>query len=163
MKRILTALVIGLSLAMGTVSGAFAQDYKKGAEAYKKGDFATALREWRPLAEKGDAGAQLMLGLMYGEGKGVIQDYKEAVKWFRLAVEQGFAEAQTNLAFRYLLGKGVIQDSVIAHMWFNIAVSNGDEDGAEGRDIAAERMTAAQLAEAQKLARACVARNYKGC
>ena len=49
----------------------------------QKGDLATALREWRPLAEQGDAKAQYNLGVMYDNGKGVTQDYKEAVKWYR--------------------------------------------------------------------------------
>ena len=62
-----------------------------------KGDYATALREWTPLAEQGHAYAQSSLGLMYQKGKGVSQDYKTAVKWWRLAAEQGHARAKTNL------------------------------------------------------------------
>jgi len=57
----------------------------------------------------------------------------------------------------------VIQDNVYAHMWFNIAASNGDTDAVKNRDIAAKNMTSSQMAEAQKLARACVAKKYKGC
>jgi uncharacterized protein len=57
----------------------------------------------------------------------------------------------------------VIQDNVYAHMWFNIAASNGNKDAVKNRDIAAKRMTSSQMAEAQKLARACVAKKYKGC
>jgi hypothetical protein len=91
MKHALAALVMGLSLVMG--SGiVWAAD--KGLEAAQKGDFATALREWRPLAEQGDAGAQYNLGVMYRQGQGVPQDDKTAVKWYRLAAEQGHAEAQ---------------------------------------------------------------------
>jgi uncharacterized protein len=57
----------------------------------------------------------------------------------------------------------LIQDNVYAHMWFNIAASNGDTDAVKNRDIAAKNMTSSQMAEAQKLARACVAKKYKGC
>jgi len=48
-------------------------------------------------------------------------------------------------------------------MWYNIAVSSGDEDAVENRDIVAERMNSSQLETAQRLARECVAKNYKGC
>ena len=58
-------------------------------------------------------------------------------------------------------GNGVLQDNVYAHMWFNIASSNGDETARDNRDLAAERMTPDQLAEAQRLARECVKKDYK--
>ena len=64
-------------------------DYQKGLTAAQSGDFATALREWTPLAKQGDAFAQFNLGLMYDNGQGVPQDYKTAVKWYKLAAEQG--------------------------------------------------------------------------
>ena len=53
--------------------------------------------------------------------------------------------------------------NVYAHMWFNIAASQGDENAAKLRDIIAERMPPSQIAEAQKLARECVRKNYKDC
>ena len=64
-----------------------------GWDAYKNKDYATALREWKPLAERGFAPAQSLVGLMYEKGRGVPQDYKTAVKWYRLAAEQGYANA----------------------------------------------------------------------
>jgi len=57
----------------------------------------------------------------------------------------------------------LIQDNVYAHMWFNIAASNGATGAVKGRDIAAKNMTAADISKAQGLARACVAKKYKGC
>ncbi len=53
--------------------------------AYDRGDYATALREWRPLAEQGHADAQFKLGVMYFNGRGVPQDYAQAHKWFNFA------------------------------------------------------------------------------
>ena len=79
MKKLLTALVIIVSL--GTAGSVCAQDFDKGLRAYDAGDYATALREWKVLAERGDASAQINLGLMYSTGQGVVQDNKEAVKW----------------------------------------------------------------------------------
>src|SRR4051794_23298177 len=65
-----------------------------GYIAYQKGDYDTALRLLRPLAETGDARAQFNLGVMYSEGQGVPQDNAEAGKWYRLSAEQGYAQAQ---------------------------------------------------------------------
>ena len=56
-------------------------------------------------AEQGDAYAQIYLGFMYANGRGVPQDYKAAVKWYRLAAEQGNAEAQFYLGLMYQDGK----------------------------------------------------------
>ena len=56
-----------------------AQDFDKGLAAAQAGDYATALQEWTPLAEQGNVIAQFLLGIMYNNGQGVIQDYKEAV------------------------------------------------------------------------------------
>mgnify|MGYP006114862609 CR=1 FL=1 len=69
-------------------------DFQKGLTAAQSGDYATALREWEPLAKQGDADAQYYLGVMDANGQGVPQDYKTAVKWFKLAAEQGNAYAQ---------------------------------------------------------------------
>ena len=55
-------------------------DFQKGLTAAQNGDFATALRQWTPLAKQGDAVAQFNLGLMYRNGNGVPQDYKTAAK-----------------------------------------------------------------------------------
>ena len=128
-------------------------DFEAGEEANKQGDYATELKKWRPLAEQGDADAQTNLGLMYRFGRGVPQDDKEAVRWYRLAAEQGFASAQNNLGQMYADGRGVTQDYVQAHMWVNLAGVEGDEGYRKQRDILAEKMTPAQLANAQRLAR----------
>ncbi len=116
------------------------------------------MKWFRKAAEQGVARAQFNLGAMYGRGQGVPQDYAEAVKWFRKAAEQGNAHAQTSLGFMYSKGRGVPQDYVQAHMWYTLAASRlppgTDRDGAvQNRDIVAARMTPAQIAKAQQLAR----------
>jgi TPR repeat protein len=121
------------------------------------------LKEFRPLAEQGDASAQYNLGVMYGNGEGVIQDYKAAFKWYKLAAEQGHAKAQYDLGVMYYNGQGVIQDYTHAHMWANIAASQGHKLAVKNRDIIAKQMTSTQIAAAQNLARECMAKNYKGC
>ncbi len=97
--------------------------------------------------------AQYNLGLMYDNGTGVAQDYKEAVGRYRKAAEQGRAEAQTNLGLMYDNGIGVLNDNVRAHMWYNVAGANGLKMGAENRAKIEKEMTSAQISKAQKLAR----------
>ena len=60
MKRILILPVLLLTLLVA--SPAFSADFQKGLTAYQSGDYATALREWTPLAEQGDARAQFQIG-----------------------------------------------------------------------------------------------------
>jgi TPR repeat protein len=111
-------------------------------------------------AEQGDAQAQYNLGVMHDQGLiGVKQDYKRAVQWYRRAAEQGFAKAQYNLGIMYENGDGVIHDYVMAHMWLNIASSNGDEGAVGERNALAGKLSAAQINEAQKLAREWVVKH----
>ena len=121
------------------------------------------MRWYRKAADQGNAGAQLSLGVMYSQGHGLPQDFVEAVRWYRKAADQGNAYAQSLLAISYRDGKGIPQDYVQAHKWFNLAVSQlspTDESRADirnsaerGRESIASKMTPAQIAQAQKLAR----------
>ena len=95
----------------------------EGEAAYRRGDYATALRLWRPLADRGDADAQFNLGIAYNNGDGVPKDYARA------------------------------------YMWFSLAAAAGDPTAAEYRDTVERSMSPAQIAEAQKLARAWRPRN----
>ncbi len=135
--------------------------YDEGMAAYKRGDYATAMREWRPLAEQGDAEAQSNLGFMYQHGQGVSQDYAEATRWFRKAAEQGYDRGQYNLGGMYSRGRGVPQDYVLAHMWFNLAATQGHKNAATNRDRVAEHMTHADISKAQRLAREWWAKHGK--
>jgi TPR repeat protein len=123
-------------------------------------DYAEAAKWYRKAAEQGNTSAQFNIGLMYDKGQGVPQNYAEAVKWYRRVAEQGNAEAQYNLGKMYYTGQGVPKDYVLAHMWFNLAtlrypaLEKEKREWAEiFRDMAASKMTHAQIAEAQRLAR----------
>src|SRR5271165_2127439 len=100
-------------------------DLAVGKQALQNGDYATALKEFLPLAEQGDAEAQYNLGVMYRDGDGVPQDDKEAVRWFRLAAEQGLANGQFNLGYMYGTGHGVPQDDKEAVRWCRLAAEAG--------------------------------------
>ena len=164
MKNITAILCLTLTLLFGSIGNSESADFQKGLTAAQSGDFATALREFTPLAEQGDALAQSNLGLMYDNGIGVPQDYKTAVKWYKLSAKQGSANAQTNLGVMYYNGTGVLQDYVRSHMWLNIAASSGESKNAsKNRDLIAKKMSSSQIETAQKLARECVRKKYKGC
>lgn len=76
----LVLTTVALSLA-AIASPASAQDFQRGLEAANQGDFAKALRNWRPLAEQGDAIPQHNLGVMYDNGRGVPEDLVSAYMW----------------------------------------------------------------------------------
>lgn len=158
-------LFVAMLLALAPLPSV-AQDYDVGLVAYESGDYATALRELKPLAEQGHAGSQYILGLMYagyGGGRGVLEDRAEAVRWFRSAAEQGNADAQTELGAMHATGTGVLQDYMLAHMWLNIGGANGSSLAPGVRDIVEEKMTPTDVSEAQRRARVCMGSDYTDC
>ena len=114
-------------LLLLTLHSVLAADFKKGLAAARKGDFETAMKEWRPLAEQGDSYAQYNLGLMYDKGDGVVEDDTQAVYWYRKSAEQGNAQGQHSLGLMYDYGLGVIEDDTQAVYWFRKAAEQGEE------------------------------------
>jgi TPR repeat protein len=122
LKRALAAVLLVLSFAAPVAAGPI----ENATAAYDRGDYATALRLLRPLADQGNAIAQSNLGRMYDKGQGVPQDFAEAVKWYRKAADQGLAIAQNVLGFMYDKGQGVPQDYAEAIKWFRKAADQGN-------------------------------------
>jgi uncharacterized protein len=115
---IATALVAGV-LAVSVVGGTAAADpLDTAAAAHDKGDYATAVRDLRPLAEQGLAAAQYDLGLMYNNGQGVPQDDTQAFSWYQKAANQGYGDGQYRIGLAYYAGRGVAKDGVNAAAWF---------------------------------------------
>jgi len=102
-----------------------AGDADAGFAAYTKGNYETALKVLRPLAEAGDRRAQSTLGLIYYRGRGVPQNDAEALRWFRLAADRGDALAEFNLGVMYAEGLGVPQDHAEAAKWYRRAAEQG--------------------------------------
>jgi len=123
LHRTLTPIVFILSLLIWPAL--VHADYLAGAKAFTFGDNATALKEWRPVAEQGDMESQWAMGDLYRFGWGVPQDYGEAVRWYRLAADQGFADAQFTLGVMYAKGQGVPQDVAEAGRWYRLAAVQG--------------------------------------
>ncbi len=128
-------------------------DFKAGKEAYYRSDYDTALKEWWPLAEQGEAKPQNALGVLSREGKGVPQNFREALRWFRLAAKQGYAGGQYNLGMMYENGRGVRKNYVQAHMWVALAAAQRHLNARRARNRLAAQMPPAQLADAHQLAR----------
>ncbi|AMN44860.1 tetratricopeptide repeat protein [Rhodoplanes sp. Z2-YC6860] len=177
-RRTVTAVIAVLMLGLGFALGVYREPIQQSAvdlarmiglansvpsadaayAAYKNGDYDSALRMARSLAAGGDAAAQFYLGVMYSEGKGVPQDYAEAAKWYRAAADRGDAQAQYNLGISYAKGEAGDQDDVSAYFWLNLAAARFlPSDTRRGvaissREAVAKRMTADQIAVAQKRA-----------
>ncbi len=106
--------------------------------AYVGGDYATAFKEYKVLAEEGNAEAQAFLGTMYSCAMGVPRDYAKAVNWYREAAEQGNEGAQLRLGAIYLEGMhvwdkhhinpqaSVERDYTEASKWFRMAAEQGE-------------------------------------
>jgi TPR repeat protein len=107
--------------------------------------------------QQGYAEAQLKLGAAYSTGQGIRQDHVEAAKWFRRAAEQHNALGQSILGLLHWKGQGVGQDYAQAYMWMRLAASHSDcpsrDEYVKACDAIARKMSPAQLAEAERLAR----------
>jgi hypothetical protein len=100
---------------------------EEGKAAYKNKDYATALKEFSPLAEQGDSNAQYHLGQMYKKGNGVNSDMTQAINWIRKAAEQGYPAAQYHLGKMYDEGEDLPQDNDQALRWTRKAAEQGHD------------------------------------
>ena len=149
LTHVLAAIIWALSFAAPVTAG----PSDDALDAFVNRDYETALKLFRLAADQGDANGPFMLGVMYATGQGIPQNYAEAVKWYRLATDQGSADAQYNLGGMYATGQGVQQDNVSAYMWLSLSAARGEQSAIKSRDLIAQHMTPAQIAEAQKRAR----------
>jgi TPR repeat protein len=147
--RIVLATVLAISLAGPTCADALGA----GSAAFTRNDYGTAARLLLPLAERGNARAQAMVGFMYATGQGLPQAYDAAGYWYRLAAEQGDTTAQYLLGLAYDKGQGVPQDEVAAYKWLNLAAANAPkrsrDNFAKLRNAVASKMSRGQIAAGQ--------------
>lgn len=156
----LPLLLVLLSFAVGP---ALAGPIEDGEAALDRGDYATALRLWKPLADKGNAEMQFRLGFIHENNIGRRprqEGLREALSWYRKAAEQGHAAAQFNVGIMLEYGHGTPADPVQAYMWLDLAATRLKPDdmaqplAAAGRERVGAKLTPEQRAEAQRLARA---------
>src|SRR5438270_921195 len=93
--RQIAAMAAAAALLIG--AGAAFAGVKEGVDAWQAGNYAGAVREWRPLADRGDPDAQFNMGQAYKLGRGVPGDMGLAMSWYAKAAEQNHAQAQANL------------------------------------------------------------------
>lgn len=143
------AIVLGIIVS----SPARADGLGAGSAAFARNDYSTAARLLLPLAERGNAHAQAMVGFMYATGQGLPQAYDAAGYWYRQAAEHGDTTAQYLLGLAYDKGQGVPQDDVAAYKWLNLAAANAPkrtrENFAKLRNAVASKMSRGQIAAGQ--------------
>ena len=88
--------VIVAALILGSAC-AFAGPWEDGMAAYNRGDYVPAIQLFRPLAAKGNAKAQHLIGVMYHRGEGVARNSVRAFAWFSLAAAHGDSDARGKL------------------------------------------------------------------
>ncbi|MEA3016885.1 MAG: uncharacterized protein QOI38_1607 [Sphingomonadales bacterium] len=115
------AATAAAAIAVAATGTAFA-DVRAGIEQWRAGNYEAAIREWRPLAERGDADAQFNMGQAYRLGRGVSADPRTSNMWFERAARQGHAQAEANLALS-LFQSGERERSI---PWLQRAAERGD-------------------------------------
>lgn len=119
MKMVITTLLILASTLL-------ANDYNKGVDAYKSGDYKSALAYWQPYAVNGDVNAQYQIANIYHEGKGgVEQDYKKALYWYHAAAEQDHPKSLLLIGLMHCKGEGVLKSYKEAVPYIRSAYKNG--------------------------------------
>jgi TPR repeat protein len=126
--------VLSVALLVCLLGGAVrAAPLDDASAANRRGDFTTALKLYRPLADQGNVEAQFSLGGLYGAGLGgVPQDHVESMKWLRLAAAQPSqigAMAQLAIGVKYAMGWGVPQNCAEAAKWWRFARAQGNQAG----------------------------------
>jgi hypothetical protein len=143
-------LLLGAGSLLWTSLAVADSDWDQARSAHEHGDYAAEVAAIRPLAEQGSAYAQFNLGVLYDNGQGVPQDDALAMQWYQKAAEQGLSQAQVNLAIMYREGQGLPPDPVRAYFWFALAESQGDWQAPRAKSAMAERMTPAEVEDAER-------------
>ena len=111
---------------------------------------ARAASLFQQAADLGHSGAQYYLGMLYEKGTGVPKDLATALKWYRQSATNGYAEASVALGDFYNNGLDVPQDYVEAFVWYGVATAEGHRLAEVFRKGAQRKLTARQLADAEK-------------
>jgi hypothetical protein len=113
-------------LALGVFAAAAAGPFEDGDAAFQRGDYATALKFWLPLANQGNAAAQNNIATMYHAGQGVTQSDAIAAQWLVKAANNGNSDAQYSLGLAYSSGQGAPQSDAQAAAWYLKAANQGN-------------------------------------
>ena len=155
----LRALAVGLVLAafgFAQMRPAQADAFTRADAAYARGDYVRAVNILTPLASRGNANAQALLGFMYENGFGAPQAYDAAADLYIQAATSGHPFAQFKLGLLYDKGHGVPQDLILAYKWLNLAAARASKRERDYflrlRNAVASKMSADQIVVGQRLA-----------
>jgi uncharacterized protein len=145
-------------VALGFLPAPAVAEVDDGIAAYHGEDYARLAREIAPKAAAGNAAAQLTLAMLYETGRGLARDDAQAARWYAEAAAHGMAEARMRLGIMHAEGRGVPADKARAHMWLGLAIQALPDSALRDEALAAmvslaRRMSAAEIAEAERLAR----------
>ena len=149
-------LFVSLALVLPLVAHA---GFDEAVQAYGTGDYATALAEFKVLADQGKPEAQYFMGLFYHNGFGVPRDQTESAKWFLKAARQGDARSQYYVGIMAEKGQGVEKDPVAAHRWLSLSAANPQTSHRdslytrEAIDKLERKMTPEQIVQAKETAK----------
>ena len=150
---VLVAIMLAAGIVLAVAPPAAADSLSSGRAAFTRGDYNRAALLLVPLAERGNARAQGMVGFMYVTGQGLPQNYDLAAYWYRLSAEQGDTTSQYLLGLAYDKGRGVPLDEVAAYKWLNLAAARAPmqrrESYAKLRNAVASKMSRGQLEAGQ--------------
>jgi hypothetical protein len=91
----------------------------------QQGKYYESTDIYRQLAERGNAWAQVQMGVAYQSGRGAPQNHTEAAKWYGLSAGQGQPFAQQLYAYTFFTGRGVLQSDQEGLSWLTRSAEQG--------------------------------------
>lgn len=146
--------ILRLLMFVGFVLGAgqARAGLEEGKAAMAANDFKTAMAEFLPAAQAGNADAEELIGVLYAMGLGVERDDRRAFDWYLRASLKSHPGAQSGVGWYYEVGRGLpAPDLVRAYAWYTLSAIGGDPDAAISQEEIAKKMTPDQIAEALAL------------
>lgn len=122
--------------AAAVTTGDAATALQAGLDAYAGANYGSARRALRPLADRGSAIAETLMGVMAAKGQGGRSDPATAVAWWLRAANRGYGPAQLALAKALAAGRGVTRDAGEAWVWARLAASAGNGTAVEAAALA---------------------------
>ena len=155
-RTVPTILFVICLFGTGTMGLAHADGLRRATDAYSRGDYIRAVTALSPLAARGNARAQALLGFMYENGFGVPQAYDAAADLYQRAAVQGDPFGQCRLGLIYDKGHGVPQNPVLSYKWLDLAAAHASGRQRDYyirlRNAVASKMSAEQIIEGQRRA-----------
>jgi TPR repeat protein len=155
-RTVPTILSVILLFGTDAMRPAHADGLRRATDAYSRGDYIRAVTTLSPLAARGNARAQALLGFMYENGFGVPQAYDAAADLYQRAAAQGDPFAQGRLGLIYDKGHGVLQNVILSYKWLDLAAARAAKRERDYylrlRNAVASKMSADQIVEGQRLA-----------